>query len=70
MAANNAYQLDSGPLDPSVLTGQLLHRSRDIWIGNDNMILNTRKCDGKFWDLVNEHPIHPRVLDVIKLSEL
>ena len=59
MPANNAYQLDPGPLDPSVLTGQLLHRSRDIWIGNDNMILNTRKCDGKFWDLVNEHPIHP-----------
>uniref|UniRef100_A0A494G9G1 Aminotransferase-like plant mobile domain-containing protein n=1 Tax=Solanum lycopersicum TaxID=4081 RepID=A0A494G9G1_SOLLC len=70
MAANNAYQLDPGPLDPSVLTGQLTHRSRDIWIGNDNMILNTRKCDGKFWDLVNEHPIHPRVLDVIKLSRL
>ena len=70
MAANNAYQLDPGPLDPSVLTGQLTHRSRDIWIGNDNMILNTRKCDGKFWDLVNEHPIHPRVLDVIKLSGL
>ncbi|KAH0656021.1 hypothetical protein KY285_030903 [Solanum tuberosum] len=70
MAANNAYQLDPGPLDPCVLTEQLTHRSRDIWIGNDNMILNTRKCDGKFWDLVNEHPIHPRVLDVIKLSEL
>ncbi|KAH0761616.1 hypothetical protein KY290_017689 [Solanum tuberosum] len=34
------------------------------------MILNTRKCDGKFWDLVNEHPIHPRVLDVIRLSRL
>ncbi|KAL3373857.1 hypothetical protein AABB24_005705 [Solanum stoloniferum] len=70
MAGNNAYQLDPGPLDPCVLTGQLTHRSRDIWIGNDNMILNTRKCDGKFWDLVNEHPIHPRVLDVIKLSGL
>ena len=70
MAANNAYQLDPDPLDPSVLTGQLTHRSRDIWIGNDNMILNTRKCDGKFWDLVNEHPIHPRGLDVIKLSGL
>ena len=59
MAANNAYQLDLGPLDLSVLTGKLIHRSRDIWIGNDNMILNTKKCDGKFWDLVNEHPIHP-----------
>uniref|UniRef100_A0A3Q7HBA3 Aminotransferase-like plant mobile domain-containing protein n=1 Tax=Solanum lycopersicum TaxID=4081 RepID=A0A3Q7HBA3_SOLLC len=47
MAANNAYQLDLGPLDLSVLTGKLIHRSRDIWIGNDNMILNTRKCDGK-----------------------
>ena len=70
MAANNAYQLDPGPLDLSVLNGKLIHRSRDIWIGNDNMILNTRKCDGKFWDLVNEHPIHPRVLDVIKLSGL
>nr|XP_025888003.1 protein MAIN-LIKE 1-like [Solanum lycopersicum] len=68
MAANNAYQLDPGPLDPSVLNGKLTHRSRDIWIGNDDMILNTRKYDGKFWDLVNEHPIHPRVLDVIKLS--
>uniref|UniRef100_A0A3Q7JKB5 Aminotransferase-like plant mobile domain-containing protein n=1 Tax=Solanum lycopersicum TaxID=4081 RepID=A0A3Q7JKB5_SOLLC len=34
------------------------------------MILNTRKYYGKFSDLVNEHPIHPRVLDVIKLSEL
>ena len=70
MPANNAYQLDPGPLDPSVLNGKLTHRSRDIWIGNDDMILNTRKCDGKFWDLVNEHPIHPRVLDVIKLSGL
>ncbi|XP_015084300.1 protein MAINTENANCE OF MERISTEMS-like [Solanum pennellii] len=47
MAANNAYQLDSGPLDPSLLTGQLTHRSRDIWTGNDNMILTTRECDGK-----------------------
>ncbi|KAH0737538.1 hypothetical protein KY290_036243 [Solanum tuberosum] len=70
MSSNNTYQLDPGPLDPSVLTEQLTHRSRDIWIGNDNMILNTRKCDGKFWDLVNEHPIHPRVLDVIRLSGL
>ncbi|KAK4731315.1 hypothetical protein R3W88_024303 [Solanum pinnatisectum] len=34
------------------------------------MILNTRKCDGKFWDLINEYPIHPRVLDVIRLSRL
>ncbi|KAH0656256.1 hypothetical protein KY285_031138 [Solanum tuberosum] len=70
MASNNTYQLDPGPLDPCVLTEQLTHRSRDIWIGNDNMILNTRKCDGKFWDLVNEHPIHPRVLDVIRLFGL
>ncbi|KAH0702082.1 hypothetical protein KY285_016360 [Solanum tuberosum] len=70
MAANNAYQLDPGPLDSCVLTEQLTHRSQDILIGNDNMILNTRKCDGRFWDLVNEHPIHPRVLDVIKLSGL
>ncbi|KAG5608440.1 hypothetical protein H5410_019721 [Solanum commersonii] len=50
MASNNTYQLDPGPLDPSVLTEQLTHRSRDIWIGNDNMILNTRKCDGKYDD--------------------
>ena len=34
------------------------------------MILNTRKCDRKFCDLVNEHPIHPRLLDVIKLFGL
>ncbi|KAH0638911.1 hypothetical protein KY285_035497 [Solanum tuberosum] len=70
MASNNTYQLDPDPLDPFVLTEQLTHRSRDIWIGNDNMILNTRKCDGNFWDLVNEHPIHPRVLDVIRLTGL
>ncbi|KAH0700937.1 hypothetical protein KY284_015152 [Solanum tuberosum] len=105
MVANNAYQLDPGPLDPCLLTEQLTHRSRDIWIGNDNMILNTRKCEnrkvvflrgkhiqvpnsprsrlpdaelyslgsevhrtsGKFWDLVNEYPIHPRVLDDVEI---
>ncbi|XP_059311691.1 protein MAIN-LIKE 1-like [Lycium ferocissimum] len=70
MASNNAYQLDPGPLDPSVLTEQLTHRSRDIWDGKDNMVLNTRRCDGKFWDLVKKHPIKPRVLEVIKLSGL
>ncbi|KAH0653135.1 hypothetical protein KY290_031422 [Solanum tuberosum] len=34
------------------------------------MILNTRKCDRKFWELVNEHPIHPQVVDVIKFFGL
>ncbi|KAK6773347.1 hypothetical protein RDI58_028585 [Solanum bulbocastanum] len=34
------------------------------------MILNTRRCDGKLWDLVKKYPIHPRVLEVIELSGL
>ena len=70
MAANNAYQLDPGPLEPSLLTQQLTHRSRDIWNGSVNMILNTRRCDGKFWDLVKKYPIHPRILEMIELSGL
>uniref|UniRef100_M0ZJ12 Serine/threonine-protein phosphatase 7 long form homolog n=1 Tax=Solanum tuberosum TaxID=4113 RepID=M0ZJ12_SOLTU len=70
MVGYSAYQLDPGPLEPSVLTQQLTHRSRDIWDGNVNMILNTRRCDGKFWDLVKKYPIHPRVLEVIELSGL
>lgn len=56
ITSSNADQLDSGLLDPSILTDdpsilteQLIHRSRDIWIGNDNMILNTRNRDGNFW---------------------
>ncbi|KAH0781282.1 hypothetical protein KY290_000880 [Solanum tuberosum] len=70
MAGYSAYQLDPGPFEPSVLTQQLTHRSRDIWDGNVNMILNTRRCDGKFWDLVKIYLIHPRVLEVIELSGL
>ncbi|KAM3323591.1 hypothetical protein P3S67_004742 [Capsicum chacoense] len=34
------------------------------------MIFNTRKGDGSFWKLVEKYPIHPRVLEVIKLSGL
>ncbi|KAL3370379.1 hypothetical protein AABB24_007421 [Solanum stoloniferum] len=34
------------------------------------MILNTRRCDGKFWDLVKKYPIPPRVLEVIQLFGL
>ncbi|KAK6791309.1 hypothetical protein RDI58_010390 [Solanum bulbocastanum] len=34
------------------------------------MILNTRRCDGKLWDLVKKYPIHPRVLEVIELLGL
>ncbi|KAK6785076.1 hypothetical protein RDI58_018531 [Solanum bulbocastanum] len=30
MAGYSAYQLDPGPLEPSVLTQQHTHRSRDI----------------------------------------
>ncbi|KAK4706396.1 hypothetical protein R3W88_034041 [Solanum pinnatisectum] len=70
MAGNIAYQLDPGPLESSVLTEQITHRSRDIWDGSVNMILNTRRCDGKFWDLVKKYPIPPRVLEVIQLSRL
>ncbi|KAK4739038.1 hypothetical protein R3W88_002735 [Solanum pinnatisectum] len=70
MAGYSAYQLDPGPLEPSVLTQQHTHRSRDIWDGSVNMILNTRRCDGKLWDLVKKYPIHPRVLEVIELSGL
>ncbi|KAK4728711.1 hypothetical protein R3W88_021699 [Solanum pinnatisectum] len=70
MAGYSAYQLDPGPLEPSVLTQQHTHRSRDIWDGSINMILNTRRCDGKLWDLVKKYPIHPRVLEVIELSGL
>ncbi|KAM3359924.1 hypothetical protein P3S68_019635 [Capsicum galapagoense] len=46
MAGSSSYKLDPGPLEPSVLTQQLTHRSRDIWDGSANMILNTRKSDG------------------------
>ncbi|KAH0707770.1 hypothetical protein KY289_012846 [Solanum tuberosum] len=70
MADNIAYQLDPGPLESSVLTEQITHRSRDIWDGSVNMILNTSRCDGKFWDLVKKYPIPPRVLEVIQLSGL
>ncbi|KAG5619875.1 hypothetical protein H5410_005093 [Solanum commersonii] len=70
MAGNNAYQLDPGPLELSVLTEQLTHRSRDIWDGNVNMILNTRRCDDKFWDLVKKYLITPQVLEAIQLSRL
>uniref|UniRef100_A0A3Q7G3U7 Aminotransferase-like plant mobile domain-containing protein n=1 Tax=Solanum lycopersicum TaxID=4081 RepID=A0A3Q7G3U7_SOLLC len=70
MTGYSAYRLDPGPLEPSVLTQQLTHRSRDIWNGSVNMILNTRRCDGKFWDLVKKYPIHPRVLKMIELSGL
>ncbi|KAK4709872.1 hypothetical protein R3W88_004385 [Solanum pinnatisectum] len=70
MAGYSAYQLDPGPLEPSVLTQQHTHRSQDIWDGSVNMILNTRRCDGKLWDLVKKYPIHPRVLEVIELSGL
>ncbi|KAK4718392.1 hypothetical protein R3W88_016730 [Solanum pinnatisectum] len=70
MAGNIAYQLDLGPLESSVLTKQITHRSRNIWDGSVNMILNTRRCDGKFWDLVKKYPIPPRVLEMIQLSGL
>ncbi|KAH0765353.1 hypothetical protein KY285_001224 [Solanum tuberosum] len=70
MAGTIAYQLDPGPLESSVLTKQITHRSRDIWDGSVNMILNTRRCDGKFWDLVKKYPIPPRVLEVIQLFGL
>ena len=70
MTGYSAYRLDPRPLEPSVLTQQLTHRSRDIWNGSVNMILNTRRCDGKFWDLVKKYLIHPRVLEMIELSGL
>ncbi|KAM3395473.1 hypothetical protein P3S68_004479 [Capsicum galapagoense] len=70
MACSSSYKLDPGPLEPSVLTQQLTHRSRDIWDGSADMILNMRKNDGSFWKLVEKYPIHPRVLEVIKLSGL
>lgn len=70
MARTNAYQLDPGPFDSSVLTGKLIHISWEIWKGSDNMILNTRRCDGKFWNLVKKYPIPPQVLEVIQLSKL
>ncbi|KAK6793952.1 hypothetical protein RDI58_007405 [Solanum bulbocastanum] len=70
MVDNNSYQLDLSPLESSVLKEQLTHRSRDIWNGNVNMILNTRRCDGKFWDLVKKYPIPHRILEVIQLFGL
>ncbi|KAM3221711.1 protein MAIN-LIKE 2-like [Capsicum annuum] len=70
MAGSSSYKLDPGPLELSVLTQQLTHRSRDIWDGSVDMILNARKSDGSFWKLVEKYPIHPRVLEVIKLSGL
>ncbi|KAM3361846.1 hypothetical protein P3S68_016700 [Capsicum galapagoense] len=70
MAGSSLYKLDPGPLEPSVLTQQLTHRSRDIWDGSADMILNTRKSDESFWKLVEKYPIHPQVLEVIKLSGL
>ncbi|KAH0672981.1 hypothetical protein KY290_025262 [Solanum tuberosum] len=70
MADNSEYKLDPGPLELDVLTGQLTHRSHDIWEGSSNMILNTRREDGNFWKLVEKYPIHPRVLEVIRLCGL
>ncbi|KAM3269256.1 hypothetical protein P3S67_030138 [Capsicum chacoense] len=70
MAGSSSYKLDPGPLEPSVLTEQLTHRSRDIWVGSFDMVLNTRKSDRGFWKLVEKYPIHPRVLEVIRLSRL
>ncbi|KAF3667096.1 putative serine/threonine-protein kinase-like [Capsicum annuum] len=70
MAGSSSYKLDPGPLEPSVLTQQITHRSRDIWDGSADMILNTRKSDGSFWKLIEKYPIHLRVLEVIKLSGL
>ncbi|KAM3359817.1 hypothetical protein P3S68_019528 [Capsicum galapagoense] len=70
MAGSSSYKLYPGSLEPSVLTKQLTHRSRDIWDRSDDMILNTRKSDGSFWKLVEKYPIHPRVLEVIKLAGL
>ncbi|KAM3339146.1 hypothetical protein P3S68_031232 [Capsicum galapagoense] len=70
MAGSSSYKLDPGPLKPSVLTEQFTHRSRDIWDGSVDMVLNTRKSDGGFWKLIEKYPIHPRVLKVIRLFEL
>ncbi|XP_016553856.1 protein MAIN-LIKE 2-like [Capsicum annuum] len=70
MAGSSSYKSDPGPLEPSILTEQLTHRSRDIWDGSVDMALNTRKSDGGFYKLVEKYPIHPRVLEVIKLSGL
>uniref|UniRef100_A0A3Q7EF33 Aminotransferase-like plant mobile domain-containing protein n=1 Tax=Solanum lycopersicum TaxID=4081 RepID=A0A3Q7EF33_SOLLC len=70
MANDSEYKLDPGPLESNVLTGQLTHRSQDIWEGNVNMILNTRREDGNFWKLIEKYPIHPRVLKVMRLSGL
>ncbi|KAM3356288.1 hypothetical protein P3S68_023002 [Capsicum galapagoense] len=70
MAGSSSYKLDPGPLEPFVLTEQLTHRSRDIWDESVEMVLNTRKSDGGFWKLVEKYPIHPRVLEVIRLSRL
>ncbi|KAM3324994.1 hypothetical protein P3S67_000118 [Capsicum chacoense] len=70
MTGSSSYKLDPGPLEPSVLTEQLTHRSRGIWDGSVDMALNTRKSDGGFWKLVEKYPIHPRVLEVIRLSGL
>ncbi|KAH0654430.1 hypothetical protein KY290_031375 [Solanum tuberosum] len=70
MANNSEYKLDPGPLKSNVLTGQLTHRSQDIWEGNVNMILNTRRDDGNFWKLIEKYPTHPRVLEVIRLAGL
>ncbi|KAM3326497.1 hypothetical protein P3S67_001623 [Capsicum chacoense] len=70
MAGSSSYKLDPGPLEPSVLTEQLTHRSRDIWDESVDMVLNTKKSDGGFWKLLEKYPIHPRVLEVIRLSGL
>uniref|UniRef100_A0A3Q7JB16 Aminotransferase-like plant mobile domain-containing protein n=1 Tax=Solanum lycopersicum TaxID=4081 RepID=A0A3Q7JB16_SOLLC len=34
------------------------------------MILNTRREDGNFWKLIEKYLIHPRVLEVIRISGL
>ncbi|KAM3306534.1 hypothetical protein P3S67_013404 [Capsicum chacoense] len=70
MAGSSSYKLDPGPLESSVLTEQLTHRSRDIWDGSVDMVLNTRKSDRRFWKLVEKYPIHTRVLEVIRLYGL
>uniref|UniRef100_A0A3Q7HPY2 Aminotransferase-like plant mobile domain-containing protein n=1 Tax=Solanum lycopersicum TaxID=4081 RepID=A0A3Q7HPY2_SOLLC len=70
MTGYSAYQLNPVLLEPSVLTQQLTHRSRDIWDGSVKMILNMRRCDGKFWYLVKKYVTHPRILQMIELSGL
>ncbi|KAM4108193.1 hypothetical protein ACB094_03G026700 [Castanea mollissima] len=53
MAATNAGRIDytqPGPIDTSVLSQQLKHRSEAIWNGQDPGSITCRSCSSEFFN--------------------